>query len=647
MATRDPFAGGASPGGPARPGPGSGEKSASEGARAQDVVRGGRLRVAPDPERDLLCCRLPLTDLGNAERWRVRFGDDFRFCPEIGWFAWDGRRWKLLSEEKDSVPAEVIWSVTRTVRAIRNEAALVAASGYPPVVGLSEKQLRELEAWTEAERTTSYEMYLGAWSHAEGVDFDEAAAAAWLGELEPMDVVLDKGLWSQKIAAWANTSEQAKTIGAVVKWVKGFRDVVVRPEAFDRDRMAINVENGTLRLVRNTVKLSAEERRQRIAEGKGDRAFETRGWKIKRFPHAREDLITKLAPVKYVPGAKCPAYEAFIARVQPDETMRRFLHQWGGYSLTGDIGEHKLAFFHGGGRNGKGTWVETVAAIAGDYAGSIGIDSLAVQDRGKRGDQATPDIARLPGVRFLRVSEPPKGMSFNDGLIKQLTGGDPVDARHLNKGFFTFLPSFKLTISGNNKPRVRDLTHGMWSRMQLVPWDVTIPEEEIDTGLGEKLRGEASGILNRLLEGLIDWMEHGLIVPEQVRAATRAYRDDSDDLGRFLTALCEVGPSCRVGAKELWEFYDAWANASGGATWTIKGFKGAMSDKGFEQKQSDGMKWIGVQLRPGITLEDVKAGRWPGASASGAESAGGPSGVGESADWDDFGEPPPDWGGGP
>src|SRR5690606_6885755 len=129
-----------------------------------------------------------------------------------------------------------------------------------------------------------------------------------------------------------------------------------RPEAFDRDRMAINVENGTLRLVRNTVKLSAEERRQRIAEGKGDRAFETRGWKIKRFPHAREDLITKLAPVKYVPGAKCPAYEAFIARVQPDETMRRFLHQWGGYSLTGDIGEHKLAFFHGGGRNGKGTW---------------------------------------------------------------------------------------------------------------------------------------------------------------------------------------------------------------------------------------------------------------------------------------------------
>src|SRR5690606_23236238 len=103
---------------------------------------------------------------------------------------WDGRRWKLLSEEKDSVPAEVIWSVTRTVRAIRNEAALVAASGYPPVVGLSEKQLRELEAWTEAERTTSYEMYLGAWAHAEGVDFDEAAAAAWLGELEPMDVVL-------------------------------------------------------------------------------------------------------------------------------------------------------------------------------------------------------------------------------------------------------------------------------------------------------------------------------------------------------------------------------------------------------------------------------------------------------------------------
>jgi putative DNA primase/helicase len=294
--------------------------------------------------------------------------------------------------------------------------------------------------------------------------------------------------------------------------------------------------------------------------------------------------------------------------------MRRFLHQWGGLSLTGDISEHKLAFFHGGGRNGKGTWVEAMAAMAGDYAGSISIDSLTNTGQKRRGDQATPDLARLPGVRFLRVSEPDKGTTWNDGLIKQLCGGDPVDARHLNKGFFTFLPSFKPTISGNNKPKSKDLSHGFWSRMQLVPWDVTIPDDEIDRKLGDKLREEGSGILNRLLEGLLDWKANGLIVPEEVRAATRAYRNDSDDVGRFLGALCEVSDdhkNVRCGALELHKLYRAWAGHAGASEIGLKTFKAAMEDKGFTSIQSDGVKWLGVRPRAGVVLDNVERGVWP------------------------------------
>lgn len=614
-------------------------------------MNGGRLRVPPHPEHDLACCRLPLTDLGNAERWRVRFGRDFRFCAEIGWFAWDTRRWKLLSEEKDSVPAEVIWSITCTVRAIRNEAALVAASGCEDPEDLGPAQKHKFAKLSQAVFEEGYDRYrrdvVRSWT-PDQVRGDEEGKTAelerWLEELGPLDMLVDLSkdkLVSTTLRSWAKQSEGAKTVGAVVRWIKGFRDIVVRPEAFDRDRMAINVDNGTLRLVPNRMKLSAAEQEERAraassTEGVGPTKkpteWVTRGWKLKRFPHERADLITKLAPVKYAPSARCPAYDSFLARVQPDETMRRFIHQWGGYSLTGDIGEHKLAFFYGQGRNGKGTWVELVAHLAGDYAGSIGIDSLAEQDRQRRGDQATPDIARLPGVRFLRVSEPKKGMSWNDGLLKQLTGGDPVDARHLHKSFFTFLPDFKITVSGNNKPRGRDITHGFWARMQLVPWDETIPEDEIDTELGERLRGEASGVLNRLIDGLLDWHESGLIVPEQVREATRAYRDDSDDLGRFLSAVCELGPTegkarVQVPAGELYELYTAWAAAAGGGEWKIKGFKGAMEDKGFRQIQSDGNKWIGLRVKPGVTLEDVKRGVWPGVVSPSA-----PSGVEQHPD---------------
>lgn len=610
---------------------GAGSAEGSIVAENRHEIAGGaggdRIRVKPDPERDLICCRFPMTDLGNAERWRARFGDNFRFCPEMGWLHWDGKRWKLLSEEKDRAPAEVMQSIFATVRAIRNEAGLVAASGYPVPEGMSEKELRRFEAWADAFGVAERDSYLRG--------DDDGQRAKWLESIEPLDQVLDHSkatMWSHKIAAWAKTSEGVGKMNAISMIAKSFPEIAIKIDQLDADRMAINVENGTLRLARRNEKRSPAE----IEAGASE--WHSTGWKIKLHPHRREDLMTKLAPVKFRPGAACPEYDAFIARVQPDETMRRFIHQWGGLSLTGDIGDQKLAFFYGSGRNGKGTWVETIAAIAGDYAGSIPIESFLDSGGKRRGDQATPDIARLPGVRFLRVSEPEKNSALNEGLIKMVTGGDPVDARHLNKGFFTFLPSFKMTISGNHKPKIKDTSDGIWRRMQLVPWAVKIEADQVDRKLGEKLKSEACGILNRLLDGLLDWHANGLIEPDEVRNATRAYRDASDDLGRFLQDCCLVGENgltCRVKAAEIYEFYKAWAEAAGGSQWTLKGFNAAMTDKGFEKKQSNGMWWLKVQIRPFLTLEMVKAGDWPDMPGDNSQDAE------ISPEYDD--DRPPEW----
>lgn len=597
-----------------------------------------RISVVPDLPRDLACAFLPLTDLGNAERWRVRHGDDFRFCDKIGWFNWDGRRWRLLSEEKDALPAEVMQSVFHTIRAIRNEAALIKALGVDVAAaedGFSggDRAWGNFLAWCDYEKQQGWADLSKAIAAAFPLDdngerpegFQKAtdAAIAFIGECEVRDHAIDttpskRKLWSHAIAAHAKASEGAGKLGSVAKLARAFPGIAVEPDAFDADRMAINVLNGTLRLKRRSVKRSPEE----IEAGKSE--WKVEGWKVVKEPHRREDLITKLAPVKYAATAKAPVWDEFMERVQPDAIMRRFIHQWFGLSLTGDIGEQKLAFFYGSGRNGKGTAVEAIAHLAGDYAGSIPIESFLDNGIKRRGDQATPDLARLPGVRFLRVSEPERGARLNEGLVKMVTGGDPVDARHLNKGFFTFLPDFKMTISGNHKPEIKDTSDGIWRRMQLVPWAVTVPREEIDRDLPKKLREEASGILNRLIEGLCDWREHGLIEPDQVRMATEAYRDQSDELGRFLHDCCEVGEDTpqrpvRVPAKLLHDTYLAWCEQAGGANWKIGGFKKAMQDKGFVSKASDGMKWLGVQLRDGVDPDAIREGRW---SAPEAETGG-------------------------
>lgn len=576
----------------ATPGPtGEGSGSAPDGAAGHGDLRGGAgerdgrkvvaLRPIADDALDRACARFPLTDLGNAERFVHRYGRDFRFCAELGWFRWDGRRWLLLGEEPKQLPPEVMQALFATMRAIKNEAQLVRASGEraEPPPGLAGEALEEFER----------------------------------GQAGRLDFVVDfkrnvPVMYSDKIAEWARASEAAGKIAAAGALAKSMSALVARVEDFDRERMAINVLNGTLRLEQVRRKRSAEER-------EAGKSTWHMVWDLVLHPHNRDDFITKLADVEYRKNARSPVYEEFLSVVQPKPEMRRFLAQWGGLSMTGFTGEQKLAFFYGGGSNGKGTWVETIARIAGDYAGTVKIQSLLDQGK-KSGDQATPAIAKLPGVRFLRVSEPSKGAVLDEGLVKELTGEDPVDARHLNKGFFTFFPDFKITISGNNKPVIKDTSDGIWRRMQLVPWEADIPAHKRDKALKDKLLAERAGIFAWLMRGLLDWRRNGLIEPEDVRQATSEYRDDSDTIGRFLRQTCEVGEDSRarpwrVRKGDLFELYQAWCHQTGAYEMAERAFSKEIAAKRFRDKHSNGAWWVGLQ--PVVTLDDVKGGHWTAA----------------------------------
>lgn len=389
-------------------------------------------------------------------------------------------------------------------------------------------------------------------------------------------------MWSDCVAAWCLTSQFSSRYGCISNTAAAYLETNI--DDFDRDPMMINVLNGTLVVTR---------------DGPPDQ-------RIRLKPHDPADMITKVAPVEYDPKAECPQYDAFLKKVQPDEPDRRFLHQWGGLSLTGDVSEAKLLMNWGKGRNGKSTMMEAWAVVAGDYAGAIPIESFVDSGRAKRGGEATPDLAKLPGVRLLRTSEPERGGKLAESLIKQATGGDIMDVRHLNKPFFSFYPQFKLTISGNYRPKIRGGDEGIWSRVVLLPWKVFIPAKDRDKSLSKKLAAEASGILNRLLRGLREWLAEGLQLPKSAVEATAAYRSDSDPLGKFL----DVWVIDRIGAKtkagELYAKHLAWAQENDEGEWTHKGFSHAMSDRGYSKKRSDGIWWLDIELREEPKSEEAK-----------------------------------------
>jgi putative DNA primase/helicase len=326
-------------------------------------------------------------------------------------------------------------------------------------------------------------------------------------------------------------------------------EVPIAPEALDGNSHLLNLQSGTLDL------RSGEFRR-----------------------HDPGDLITKLAPISYDPDAKCDTWDAFLHKIMDGNAdLIAFLKRVVGYSLTGETSEQCLFILHGSGANGKSTFVETIHALLSDYAQKTETKSfMQRQSEGVRND-----LARLNGVRFASAVEIGRGQKLDEALIKEVTGGDRIAARFLFKEFFEFQPEFKLFLACNHKPEIRGTDEGMWRRVILVPFDVTIPPEERNKRLPAKLRNELPGILNWAIGGYQEWRRDGLQEPEEVKAATQSYREEMDLLAHFLHECCELGEKKEVPTGELFNAYEVWCKKNGEQAVTKRTFGKMLAERGF------------------------------------------------------------------
>lgn len=323
-------------------------------------------------------------------------------------------------------------------------------------------------------------------------------------------------------------------------------------------------------------------------------------------PSDRGDLMTRALGVKFRAGAECPLWERFLERIMPEQDMRDFLQRILGYCLTGSTREHKLFIFWGTGRNGKSTLINVMRKVMGDYVASTPVTTFLAKREGNSGAEASPDLARLPGARMVTAAEPPEGARLDESKVKEMTGGDPMTVRHLNQGFFEFRPNFKAVISTNHRPTIRGTDHGIWSRVILMPFQVQIPDEEIDSNLESKLIGEGEGILQWMLNGVEEWFVHGLNPPESVRAAVEAYRSDEDPVGEFLKIQCDLtrdhinpstGRQYEASAKSLQAAYKTWCEAEGLEPMKARTFGSKISGRGITWRKTNGHRfWVGIRL---------------------------------------------------
>ncbi|MBP3428260.1 MAG: DNA primase [Clostridia bacterium] len=314
--------------------------------------------------------------------------------------------------------------------------------------------------------------------------------------------------------------------------------------------------------------------------------------------HRPEDMLTMISGVCYDPQARCPRWERFMQEImltplpEPQQTAlgeppapsaamakSRYLQKALGYALCGSTRYECLFILYGATtRNGKGTTMETMLRLMGDYGRTARPESIGARMQ-QSGSSPSEDIARLRGARLVNISEPDKKLTLSAALVKSMTGNDTLTARFLHENSFEYRPQFKMFINTNYLPQITDLTLFSSGRIKTIPFERHFEEEEQDRSLKETFSRpqNLSGILNWCIEGLRLLEEEGLAEPDAVREATAQYAHESDKLALFMEEFLEPAPAALERTARVYAAYQRWCQDNGFCAENVRNFRALLS----------------------------------------------------------------------
>lgn len=340
----------------------------------------------------------------------------------------------------------------------------------------------------------------------------------------------------------------------------------IRPEEFDSDQYLFNVQNGYLDLKDGVLK-----------------------------DHDKGKYFTRISNVEYTDKADHPKWDEFLNTIfGGDKELINYIQRAVGYSLSGSTEEQVMFVLHGNGRNGKSVFLDIITDLFGSY--STNIQPQAIMVKQNQSGAANPDIAKLAGSRLVTTTEPNEGERFDEGLIKQMTGGDRITARFLYEDEFEYTPQFKIWMATNHKPLIRGTDDGIWRRLAIVPFTVQIPENKVDKKLTHKLRREINAILHWAVEGYLMWQKSGLQEPQVIKDQRQDYRTEMDSVELFIGECCTISSTTAAKGADIFQAYKEWAGDNNQYMMSSVKFGRELS-KRFASYRSNGTYYRGIEVR--------------------------------------------------
>jgi putative DNA primase/helicase len=325
-------------------------------------------------------------------------------------------------------------------------------------------------------------------------------------------------------------------------------------------------------------------------------------------PHDPAALCTKIVHWSYASTASTGAWERHLRRWLPDDDVRRQVQRDLGRALAGTDLEESLPIWYGTGANGKSTTTRTLLQGVDKY-GKQAVKDLLVASKFER---HTTELADLAGSRIVIAEEVQDGKHLDEATVKNLTGGNRKKARFMRGDNFEFEQTFSIFLLVNHRPVIIGTDKGIWRRLRLVPWTVSItfadqrPQDEVV----DELMADGSWMLRWMVAGFADWQADHHWIAEAVEVATAAYRAEQDVLAGFLSRCCALNPEATVSVNDLYEAYtiDTMENGDEGVERLTKiVFSNRLKSRNLMQgRDTSGSRriWLGIGL---LTSSDKNA----------------------------------------
>lgn len=379
-----------------------------------------------------------------------------------------------------------------------------------------------------AEESRFYHWDGRVWCH----DFDGALTRETIAMT---DTLLASG--DEYLVKHGRKSRSVAKLKSAQEMLRSLSGVTLKRESFDPHRNLLNVRNGVLNLVTGTFQA-----------------------------HDMSLLMTRMFGASYEPDAQCPRFRQFMAAALPDEQVRSYVQRALGYTLLGDIDQRSIFWIYGPPGTGKSTLTETMQEVFGEYGRTAA--SGTFRAKGREGGP-TNDLHGLRGRRFVTTSETAESTSFDEDLLKRLSGRDRITSRELYQENVEWTPECVLWMATNNAPKFNSDDEAIWRRTKLIPFLTCFTnEEEVSDYARSVLAPERDGILNWLLEGLRAFLADGLGEPPMVQELAHEQRVLSDSVARFIDekimdSVLTLEPAERIRTTELHAMYLEWARSTG------------------------------------------------------------------------------------